>query len=59
MINFVKPNLLGTREQFTNRFVNPIMNGQFKDSKSEDVVLMKKRSLILCRKLDGIVQASI
>jgi transcriptional regulator ATRX len=47
MINFVKPNLLGTRKEFMNRFVNPIVNGQHSDSTERDVRTMKKRSFIL------------
>lgn len=37
MVSFVKPNLLGTLTQFKNRFVNPINNGQHKDSTEADV----------------------
>ena len=47
MCNFVKPNLLGTRKEFMNRFVNPIVNGQHSDSTERDVRTMKKRSFIL------------
>lgn len=39
MVSFVKPNLLGTLNQFKNRFVNPILNGQHKDSTESDVRL--------------------
>ena len=47
MVNFVKPHLLGTRKEFMNRFVNPIVNGQHSDSTERDVRTMKKRSFIL------------
>ncbi|XP_064481537.1 transcriptional regulator ATRX homolog isoform X2 [Ornithodoros turicata] len=56
MVNFVKPNLLGTKKEFLNRFVNPIKNGQCADSTSMDVKLMKKRVHILHSLLDGCVQ---
>ncbi len=56
MVNFVKPNLLGTLNEFKNRFVNPITNGQCKDSTSHDVRLMKRRAHILHETLDGCVQ---
>ena len=55
MVDFVKPSLLGTRKEFMNRFVNPITNGQHKDSTSYDVKLMKKRSHILHDLLSGCV----
>lgn len=56
MVNFVKPNLLGTKKEFLNRFVNPIRNGQCADSTVLDVKIMKKRVHILHSLLDGCVQ---
>ncbi|XP_013408258.1 transcriptional regulator ATRX [Lingula anatina] len=56
MVNFVKPNLLGTRKEFSNRFINPITNGQCSDSTPLDVKLMKKRSHVLHEMLSGCVQ---
>ena len=56
MVQFVKPNLLGTKNEFTNRFVNPISNGQFDDSTPFDVLVMKKRSHVLHKMLEGCVQ---
>ncbi|XP_070171889.1 transcriptional regulator ATRX isoform X2 [Polyergus mexicanus] len=56
MVQFVKPNLLGTKKEFLNRFVNPIMNGQFDDSTAYDVKLMKKRAHVLHKMLEGSVQ---
>merc|ERR1719242_1735202 len=47
MVDFVKPKLLGTFNEFKNRFVNPIQNGQHSDSTDRDVRIMKKRSFIL------------
>ncbi|KAM7539528.1 hypothetical protein Aperf_G00000036473 [Anoplocephala perfoliata] len=56
MVNFVKPNLLGSAREFANRFVNPIKNGQHSNSTQRDVQLMKKRAHILFKTLDGCVQ---
>lgn len=56
MVQFVKPMLLGTRKEFSNRFVNPISNGQCADSSPYDVKLMKKRAHILHNLLSGSVQ---
>lgn len=56
MLQFVKPNLLGTRKEFCNRFVNPITNGQHSDSTSKDVQVMKKRAHVLHDLLGGCVQ---
>ena len=58
MMHFVKPSLLGTKKEFYNRFVNPIINGQHKDSTSYDVQLMKKRAHVLHETLAGCVQVS-
>ncbi|XP_059093491.1 transcriptional regulator ATRX-like isoform X2 [Tigriopus californicus] len=56
MVNFVKPQLLGTFNEFKNRFVNPIQNGQHSDSTDRDVRVMKKRSFILSDLLKGCMQ---
>ncbi|KAK6975334.1 transcriptional regulator ATRX, partial [Biomphalaria glabrata] len=56
MVNFVKPNLLGTRKEFNNRFISPIQNGQCTDSTPRDVKLMKSRAHILHELLAGCVQ---
>lgn len=56
MVDFVKPNLLGTRKEFANRFVNPITNGQHSDSTQRDVRIMKARAHILHELLAGCVQ---
>ncbi|XP_016952621.1 transcriptional regulator ATRX homolog [Drosophila biarmipes] len=56
MIQFVKPNLLGTYKEYMNRFVNPITNGQYTDSTDRDLRLMKHRSHILHKLLEGCIQ---
>ncbi|XP_034191688.2 uncharacterized protein LOC117609444 isoform X3 [Osmia lignaria lignaria] len=56
MVQFIKPNLLGTKKEFVNRFANPITNGQFDDSTEYDVKLMKKRAYVLHKMLKGCVQ---
>ncbi|XP_030744954.1 transcriptional regulator ATRX homolog isoform X1 [Sitophilus oryzae] len=56
MVQFIKPNLLGTYKEYLNRFVNPITNGQYTDSTDHDIVIMRKRSHVLHKLLDGVVQ---
>ena len=56
MTNFIKPNLLGSQTEFTNRFANPITNGQHADSTPQDVRIMKQRAHVLHVKLKGCVQ---
>uniref|UniRef100_A0A183SVN4 Transcriptional regulator ATRX n=1 Tax=Schistocephalus solidus TaxID=70667 RepID=A0A183SVN4_SCHSO len=56
MVNFVKPNLLGSAKEFANRFINPIKNGQHSNSTERDVQIMKKRAHILFKTLDACVQ---
>ncbi len=56
MVDFVKPNLLSTRKEFLNRFVNPITNGQCADSTPRDVKIMKRRAHVLHDLLNGCVQ---
>lgn len=59
MVQFVKPSLLGTYKEYLNRFVNPITNGQYTDSTEHDINIMRKRSHVLHKMLDGIVQVCI
>ncbi|XP_070197492.1 transcriptional regulator ATRX homolog isoform X3 [Littorina saxatilis] len=56
MVDFVKPSLLGTKKEFANRFVNPIINGQHRDSTHRDVRVMKNRAHVLHELLAGCVQ---
>ena len=56
MTSFVKPSLLGTIQEFRNRFVIPINNGQHADSTEGDVQFMKKRAHVLHKTLAGCVQ---
>lgn len=59
MMSFVKPSLLGTRKEFTNSFANPIQNGQCADSTPVDFSMMKQRSHVLFKMLEGCVQVSL
>ncbi|XP_045478511.1 transcriptional regulator ATRX homolog isoform X2 [Harmonia axyridis] len=56
MVQFVKPNLLGNKLEFKRQFVNPIMNGQYEDSREHDITLMKKRTHVLNRLLKNTIQ---
>lgn len=56
MICFIKPNLLGDKWEFRNRFNNPIINGQYSDSTSEDLNLMKKRAHVLHTLVENSLQ---
>lgn len=56
MVQFVKPNLLGSFKEFTNRFKNPIENGQWHDSTEYDIKLMKKRTHVLNKLLKTTIQ---
>lgn len=55
MVNFIKPYLLGTHKEYANRFVNPIMNGQYKNSTDHDIRIMKRRSHVLYKLLQGCI----
>ena len=55
MVSFIKPNLLGSQLEYINRFVNPIQNGQHRDSNEEDVRLMKRRACVLHELLTGFI----
>lgn len=54
MIEFVKPNLLGTRDEFSNAFSKPISNGIYKSDRL-DTRIMNERSYILHQVIDSCV----
>lgn len=56
MVDFVKPNLLGTKKEFSNRFINPIVNGGYDNSTDDDIKLMRKRSHVLHDYLKDTIQ---
>ncbi|XP_078731250.1 helicase ARIP4 isoform X5 [Lampetra fluviatilis] len=56
MVDFVRPNFLGTRQEFSNLFERPILNGQCVDSTPQDMRLMRYRSHVLHSLLEGFVQ---
>ena len=56
MVDFVRPNFLGTKTEFSNMFERPIMNGQCMDSTGSDKKVMRHRSYVLHNLLEGFVQ---
>eukprot|EP00039_Didymoeca_costata_P001301 m.51396 g.51396 ORF g.51396 m.51396 type:complete len:1317 (+) comp10732_c0_seq4:299-4249(+) len=56
MVDFVRPQYLGSLGDFNNRFANPISNGRCVDSRPQDVKLMRERSFVLHNILEGFVQ---
>uniref|UniRef100_H3CKL3 RAD54 like 2 n=1 Tax=Tetraodon nigroviridis TaxID=99883 RepID=H3CKL3_TETNG len=56
MVDFVRPDFLGKRQEFSNMFERPILNGQCVDSTPEDIRLMRYRSHVLHSLLEGFVQ---
>ncbi|CAH8507238.1 unnamed protein product [Schistosoma turkestanicum] len=56
MVDFVRPNYLGTKQEFTNMFQRPIENGQCIDSTLEDRKIMQGRAHVLHDLLSGFVQ---
>lgn len=56
MVDFVRPDILGSRQEFSNMFERPILNGQCMDSTPKDVRLMRYRSHVLHSLLEGFVQ---
>ncbi|KAJ0401305.1 hypothetical protein P43SY_001836 [Pythium insidiosum] len=55
MVNFTRPNYLGSLEDFKNRFVNPIENGQCVDSTEADKRLARQRAFVLTNELKTLV----
>ncbi|KAG1658684.1 Helicase ARIP4 [Nymphon striatum] len=56
MVDFSRPNYLGSKTEFNNMFERPIMNGQCVDSTPNDKKLMKCRAHVLHTLLIGFVQ---
>lgn len=56
MVDFVRPNFLGNKQEFCNMFERPILNGQCTDSTPSDVKVMRYRSHVLHSLLEGFVQ---
>lgn len=56
MVDFVRPNYLGTRTEFCNMFERPIHNGLCVDSTPDDIKLMRYRAHVLHSLLVGFVQ---
>ena len=59
MVDFVRPNYLGTKTEFSNMFERPITNGQCSDSTPADRKLMRYRAHVLHSLLKGFVQRYI
>ncbi|XP_014670971.1 PREDICTED: helicase ARIP4-like [Priapulus caudatus] len=56
MVDFIRPNFLGTKAEFMNMFERPISNGHCTDSMPVDKRLMRFRSHVLHSLLEGFVQ---
>lgn len=55
MVNFARPDYLGSLEEFKNRFVDPIENAQCVDSCEADLRLARQRAYVLTRELKPLV----
>ncbi|KAE9305487.1 hypothetical protein PF008_g21705 [Phytophthora fragariae] len=55
MVNFARPDYLGSLDEFKNRFVAPITNGQCLDSSDADLRLARRRAFVLTQELKPLV----
>ncbi|CAF3780855.1 unnamed protein product [Rotaria sp. Silwood1] len=55
MINFCKPNYLGSEHEFSRNFRIPIEAGQHKDSSPGDVAYMRRRAFALNQRLKTVL----
>ncbi|KAI6216700.1 SNF2-related and DNA RNA helicase domain containing protein [Aphelenchoides besseyi] len=55
MINFIKPNYLGTLKEFEIKFHQPIEKGKTKDADDLDVSYMKRACFVLFKKLNKVL----
>ncbi|KAF4319580.1 hypothetical protein BBI17_006329 [Phytophthora kernoviae] len=55
MVNFARQDYLGSLDEFKNRFVDPIKNGQCIDSSESDLRLARQRAFVLTRELKSLV----
>lgn len=58
MVNFIKPGLLGTPDEFSVRYVSPILAGQTKDASEFAIQQMRSRCYVLYEQLKGIIDVS-
>eukprot|EP00277_Geminigera_cryophila_P005510 CAMPEP_0179429774 /NCGR_PEP_ID=MMETSP0799-20121207/15062_1 /TAXON_ID=46947 /ORGANISM="Geminigera cryophila, Strain CCMP2564" /LENGTH=666 /DNA_ID=CAMNT_0021205837 /DNA_START=164 /DNA_END=2160 /DNA_ORIENTATION=- len=56
MIDFINHGFLGSLNEFRNQYEIPIMNGEAKDARPEDVKRMKYRNHVLTKKLEPMIQ---
>lgn len=56
MVQWIKPNLLGTLHEFNLIYANPIKDGQSKDSTASEIKKMKQKSYVLNKNLSKFVQ---
>lgn len=56
LVEFVRPNLLGTPKEFQTLFVQPIQEGQCADHSSNEFSLMKGRVFVLRSLTKGVIQ---